>query len=255
MKRILNIILYIIIFFLVVTIEILSIKKFFDLKDSESFKNINSYNSVATFVSFNEIVGKSTVDSIEEKEEVVYEQNDSVIQIEDEEVVIEENTLEESEDEIEEESEYIEKPEEIINEVLYDNLSEEQLLLKLEKNLKNELIGTSVNFVDYYKKTGLDPYLSVAIVLHETGCIWNCSKLVRECYNFGGMKGGDNKYKDTNYSCYSSKEEGINAYLDMLYNNYYSKGLTTPELINPKYAASLEWSVKINNYINKIKNS
>ena len=89
--------------------------------------------------------------------------------------------------------------------------------------------------------------------MHETGCTWKCSSLVRECYNYGGMKGGQNKYKETNYTCYSSKEEGINAYLNMLYNNYYAKGLTTPELINPKYAASLEWATAINRYMDKFK--
>ena len=45
----------------------------------------------------------------------------------------------------------------------------------------------------------------------------------------------------------------INGYLDMLFTNYYSKGLNTPELINPKYAASSTWSEKINNYILEIK--
>ena len=125
----------------------------------------------------------------------------------------------------------------------------------LVKHLKNELSGTGKKFVEFYKLHGLDPYLAASIVLHETGCTWKCSSLVRECFNYGGMKGGKSKYKDTNYSCYSSKEEGINAYLNMLYNNYYAKGLTTPELFNPIYAASLEWSAAINRYMDKFKNS
>ena len=79
---------------------------------------------------------------------------------------------------------------------------------KLERSLKNELSGTAVNFVGFYKNTGLDPYLSVAIVLHETGCAWECSNLVKQCYNYGGMKGGENTYNNTRYTCYSSKEEG-----------------------------------------------
>ena len=57
------------------------------------------------------------------------------------------------------------------------------------------------------------------------------------------------------YMKYDTLEEGINGYLDMLYNNYYSKGLTTPELINPRYAGSETWSEKINNYINSIRES
>ncbi|MFQ8643500.1 MAG: hypothetical protein ACLR92_04375 [Bacilli bacterium] len=40
-----------------------------------------------------------------------------------------------------------------------------------------------------------------------------------------------------------------------LKENYYDKGLNTPELMNKKYAASPSWAAKINNYINQIKNS
>ena len=47
----------------------------------------------------------------------------------------------------------------------------------------------------------------------------------------------------------------LSTYLDNLYYNYYSKGLTTPELINPKYAESTAWASHINNYINQIKNA
>ena len=52
---------------------------------------------------------------------------------------------------------------------------------------------------------------------------------------------------------FNTLDEGIKGYLDILYNNYYSKGLTTPELMNPTYAASTTWASKVNWYIEKIK--
>lgn len=220
--------------------------------------NIIATNFVSEFVSFNEIevpieVQTLSIEVEEEKEieEVIQKEEKSVV----EEKKEEDGEVVETKEEIQVEEQKKEEIPVINSTILYDNLSEEDLILKLEKSLKNELSGTGSNFVEYYKSTGLDPYLAVAIVLHETGCTWKCSSLVRECYNYGGMKGGGTKYKDTNYTCYSSKEEGINAYLNMLYNNYYAKGLTTPELINPKYASSLEWSVAVNKYIDKIKNN
>ena len=40
-----------------------------------------------------------------------------------------------------------------------------------------------------------------------------------------------------------------------LANNYISVGLTTPETIGRKYAASETWPVKIQYYMNKIRNA
>ena len=54
---------------------------------------------------------------------------------------------------------------------------------------------------------------------------------------------------------FGSLEEGISSFMNNLYNNYYAYGLTTPETINPKYAASTTWASSINNYINKIRAS
>ena len=43
--------------------------------------------------------------------------------------------------------------------------------------------------------------------------------------------------------------------MDNLYNNYVAQGLTTPELINPKYASSATWATQVNRYIDRIKAS
>lgn len=134
--------------------------------------------------------------------------------------------------------------------IVYDGLTLTALSEKLNKNLSSTLTNTGIYFANYTKKTGLDPYLAVAIVLHETGCKWTCSSLVRNNYNIGGLKSGGKFIK------YNSLEEGIDGYLNILFNNYYAKGLTTAELMQSKYApSSTTWTDKINWYINNIKES
>ena len=132
--------------------------------------------------------------------------------------------------------------------IVYDNMTIDELSQKLEKSLNSNLKGKGKLFATYSIELGLDPYLALAIVLHETGCSYSCSTLVKTHNNLGGLKGSNGKYMSFN-----TLDEGIRGYLNILYKNYYSKGLTTPELMNPKYAASTTWSSKVNWYIQKIK--
>lgn len=143
---------------------------------------------------------------------------------------------------------------EIGEEVIFEGLTLTELTNKLNKNLYSDLKDTGHYFANYTKATGLDPYLAVAIVLQETGCKWGCSALVKNCNNIGGMK-GTASCNDGPYRSYPTLEDGIKGYLDMVYNNYYSKGLTTPELMNPKYASSTSWAEAVNKYINTIRES
>lgn len=132
--------------------------------------------------------------------------------------------------------------------IVYDNMTLKELSVKLEKSMNSNLKGKGELFASYSIELGLDPYLALAVVLHETGCSYNCSNLVKNNNNIGGLKGSNGKYLKFN-----SIDEGIKGYLDILYKNYYSKGLTTPELMNKRYAESKSWSSKINWYIEKIK--
>lgn len=138
--------------------------------------------------------------------------------------------------------------------IVYDNMTFDELSNKLDRSLKSKLSGTGNLFAKYSLEKGVDPYLAVAIALHETGCNWNCSTLVTSCNNVGGMKGSPS-CGNGSYKAFATLEEGIRAYIDNLYNNYYAYGLNTPELINPKYAASTTWASKVNWYIEVIKTS
>lgn len=135
---------------------------------------------------------------------------------------------------------------------VYNGMTLDEVANQINKSLKAEISGKGMVIAKKSIELGVDPFLATAIILHETGCgQGRCSKIARECYNFGGQKGpGCGAYRR-----YSSIDEGLEGMIINLHNNFYSKGLTTVESIGPRYAESGTWVSKINWYINKIKNA
>ena len=133
--------------------------------------------------------------------------------------------------------------------IVYDGKTLDELSVILNKSLNSTISGKGYLIASYSLEKGVDPYMATAIILQETGCKWNCSRIVRECNNVGGQKGNG----CGSYSYFNSLDEGIKAFIDNLYKNYISYGLTIPEEINPKYAADVNWSKKVNQYIETIK--
>ncbi len=136
-----------------------------------------------------------------------------------------------------------------VKKVVYDGLTMEELVAKLNKNLKSTLAGKGNIYAKYSLEYGVDPYLAVAISLHETGCNNECSNLVKNKNNVGGMMGSSGALT------FSTLDEGIQKFIRNIKVNYYDYGLTTPEEMNPKYAASKTWATKVNKYIETIKAS
>lgn len=138
---------------------------------------------------------------------------------------------------------------------VYDGMTLEELAAKINRNLGDGYIsGKGELIASYCLEKGVDPYIAVAIMLHETGCRANCSNLVRQCNNVGGQKGspgcGGGAFK-----AFNTLDEGIYGFINNLYKNYYAYGLTTVETIAPRYAEGNTWAGKINWYVNLIKNS
>ena len=134
--------------------------------------------------------------------------------------------------------------------VVYDDMTMEELTAKLNNILSSNLTGMGEYYAKYAIELGVDPYLAVAISMHETGCTWGCSYLARECNNIGGQKGtgcGD-------YQAYPTLEDGIYGFILNIKRNYVDYGLLTAEQMNPKYAEDPLWASKVNKYIEKIKN-
>ena len=136
--------------------------------------------------------------------------------------------------------------------IVYDGITMDQLAEKLNRSLKNELSGYGYLYASYSLEHGVDPYIAVAISLHETGCNGTCSTLMRECNNVGGQKGSPT-CGNYGYRGFATLEDGIKGFIDNLSNNYFGIGLNTPELMARKYAASTTWPEKVNYYVNLIK--
>ena len=134
---------------------------------------------------------------------------------------------------------------------VFDGLTMDELIDKLNRNLYNELSGKGELYASYSLERGVDPYLAVAISLEETGCKWNCSSLVKYCNNVGGMIGNS----CNGFSSWNSLDEGIRAFIDNISRNYVAYGLTDAVSMNPKYAENPLWARNVNNYINIIKNN
>lgn len=135
---------------------------------------------------------------------------------------------------------------------VYEGMTIEELSAKLDKSLTNELTGMGNLYATLAIEYGIDPYMAVAITLHETGCKWNCSSLLKKCHNVGGIVGRPS-CGNGNYMYFDSLEEGIKAYFINLHKNYYNIGLNTVDLIANKYAAGNNWSTKIYEYIEYIR--
>ena len=138
-----------------------------------------------------------------------------------------------------------------LREEVYDGLTIEELTDKLNRVLASDLSGMGYAFANYSIELGVDPYLAVAIAMHETGCTWNCSYITKVCHNVGGQKGSGCGA----YAAFDSLESGIYEFVANIKRNYVDYGLFTADAMNPKYAEDPTWSSKVNVYIEKIRNS
>lgn len=134
---------------------------------------------------------------------------------------------------------------------VFDGLTMDELSAKLDRSLGNAALAGKGNLIaSYCLSKGVDPYLATAIMIHETGR--GTSTMARQCNNVAGQKGSPSCMGS--YKGYATIDDGIRGAIDNLYNNYYARGLNTPETIGPKYAESGTWVSMINGYINSIRN-
>ena len=107
----------------------------------------------------------------------------------------------------------------IYPEIVYKGMTLEQLGEKLDRNLKSTLSGSGYTIAKYAIEYDVDPYMAVAIILHETGCnSGRCSTLVRKCNNVGGMKGGPS-CGNGSYKRFKTLDQGIESFMRNLSNN------------------------------------
>lgn len=142
----------------------------------------------------------------------------------------------------------------VVEEIVYEDMTFNELSSQLNKSLSSTLTNKGEIFAKRALEYEVDPYLALAIVLHETGCKWGCSSLVINCNNVGGVKGSPS-CGGGSYRYYSSLDEGITAFIRNLKYNYYDYGLNTAYKMQRKYTGgSTTWASKVENYIAEIKN-
>lgn len=134
-------------------------------------------------------------------------------------------------------------------EKVYEGLTLEELGAKIDNVFHSTLSGYGTTVASLALEKGVDPVVASSIILVETGCKWTCSSLVKNNNNVGGMLGKNG------YAKFASLEVGIEAFINNLANNYYKKGLNTPELINKKYATNPNWYKNVYYYVDLIKAS
>lgn len=205
-------------------------------------------NKVEEYVYISRVNASNKEDKVEMKDETKVETN--VVEKSKEENIVNEEVNESTNIITEEVNESIT----MVNNIIYDGMTLEDISSQLNRSLTSTLAGKGEYIASYSIERGVDPYLATAIMLHETGCKWNCSRLVVSCNNVGGMKGSPS-CGGGSYRSFATLDEGIKAFIDNLANNYYAYGLTTPELMNSRYAESTTWAVKVNTYISQIKSN
>lgn len=138
---------------------------------------------------------------------------------------------------------------------VYEGMTIEELSQKLDRSLGNgTLAGKGSLIANKCIELGVDPYIAVAIMLHETGCSYSCSNLVISCNNVGGQKGAPS-CGGGSYKYYATLDDGIVGHIENLYRNYFSRGYNTVSTIGSRYAESNTWASKINWYVEQIRAS
>lgn len=142
-----------------------------------------------------------------------------------------------------------EKPRVLVKEVLSSSMVEQIETLENEINIQNNQLTekdkeiarlniiTKLNDIEkkIYNKsieselTHEQAILVVAISKHETGN-WT-SELYKKNNNFGGIYNS----KEQKFYSYESNEKGLQAFVNLLKNNYFGQGLDTIEEIGSKY--------------------
>ena len=129
----------------------------------------------------------------------------------------------------------------------YDGQTLSEIAARLNSKFKGSLSNMGELLARLCIEKGMDPYFLAAISVHETGNGLSSAALNK--YNYGGIM------CSSGLCSYSSQEEGITKFVDVVYYNYFSQGLVTAEQMNSKYAASTTWAQQVNNHYNNLKNN
>lgn len=228
-----------------------------------SFSNVYTYDEVPKYIA---VVSELTINAHEKN--IMEKIQNNKLELEEKKKIEEEKlrkeqeeqakkqALEEKQNKLEEEKKKLEEQKQQVAKktIVYDNMTLEELIEKLNKSLNSTISNQGNLIATYSLEKGVDPYIATAIMLHETGCKWTCSELVQKCNNVGGVKGSPSCGSGS-YKAYDTLEDGIKGYIDNLSQGYFNQGLSTPEDIVRKYTGfnNTNWLEKVNKYVEDIK--
>lgn len=132
------------------------------------------------------------------------------------------------------------------SELIYAGETLTEISEKLNAKFKGSLTNMGETLARLAIEKGMDPYLVAAISVHETA--FGQSSAAINKYNFGGIMCSGR------LCTYDSAEHGLVSFVNVIYKNYFSKGLITAEQMNSKYAADTSWASKVNAHYDALKN-
>lgn len=142
----------------------------------------------------------------------------------------------------------------------YNEESSDIIATKINNYLKNELEGYGELISKYSIVNEVDPYLIAGMILEDTSCDTNCSVLVKKCNNIShDLYEKDNLNEAScfggSYQKFNTLDESIKSFIKYVKNNFYQNELTTPGTIYKTYKKDVRWAFRVNQNIDKIKNS
>ena len=142
----------------------------------------------------------------------------------------------------------------------YNNESASTIGKKIDNYLKGDMKGFGEFIAKYAIANDLDPYFVAGMIVEATGCDTECSVLVTKCNNvykalYNKENMGEASCFGGNYQKFNTIEDSVKSFIKYVKINFYEKDLKTPGAIYKIYNKDVRWVFRVNQYIDKIKNS
>lgn len=146
------------------------------------------------------------------------------------------------------------------NNLSYENVDAVTVGKKINNYLQGELSGYGELIAKYSIVNDVNPYLVAAMIIENAECNETCSVLVSKCNNVGKLIYNKESITETScfggyYQSFKTIDDSIKVYIKYIKVNFYDKELNTPSAIYKSYKKDVRWVFRVNNVMDKIKNS
>jgi len=146
------------------------------------------------------------------------------------------------------------------NNLSYEEVDAMTIANKINGSLKGELANYGELIAKYSIVNNVNPYLVAAMIIENSECEETCSILVTRCKNVGKLLYHKDNMTESScfggyYQDYKTIDDSIKAYIKYIKNNFYDNELQTPIQIYKKYGKDVRWVFRLNNLMDRMKNS